>query len=323
MVLVSDSPGNNYGALGVLTLEDVIEELIGEEIIDESDVYIDVHKAIRRLNPSPIARRSKNAHLHGKDQMSDKVGNAAANVVASAVAQGEQENLIADGTLVVDADGSSRRQQSTDGNAQKDDKARGAMKRKLSGKGGLSQEMVQHLKHLGPSNRASAPRTTTSKNIKIKPGTSEDQVKKEMRDNNPSNNVSRQGTFSAGDDPYPSQAAHTMPDVHPSENGMSKASDASDKKDVNVSPRDRSPSDFFGTSKVRTGSVIERQTEVGGITKVVVETTASSEGDEDEEDGQKSDENKKKKGKKSKKNGITEEQGDEPDESTSLLGKKK
>ena len=32
MVLVSDSPGENYGALGVVTLEDVIEELIGEYV---------------------------------------------------------------------------------------------------------------------------------------------------------------------------------------------------------------------------------------------------------------------------------------------------
>ncbi|KAF8246540.1 DUF21-domain-containing protein, partial [Wilcoxina mikolae CBS 423.85] len=54
MVLVSEYPGENHGALGVVTLEDVIEELIGEEIVDESDVYIDVQKAIRRLHPSPL-----------------------------------------------------------------------------------------------------------------------------------------------------------------------------------------------------------------------------------------------------------------------------
>ena len=30
MVLVSEFPGENYGAIGVVTLEDVIEELIGE-----------------------------------------------------------------------------------------------------------------------------------------------------------------------------------------------------------------------------------------------------------------------------------------------------
>ena len=41
MVLVSDFPGQDKGALGVITLEDVIEELIGEEIIDESDVFVE------------------------------------------------------------------------------------------------------------------------------------------------------------------------------------------------------------------------------------------------------------------------------------------
>ncbi|KFA76748.1 hypothetical protein S40288_07827 [Stachybotrys chartarum IBT 40288] len=59
MVLVSEYPGADHGALGVVTLEDVIEELIGEEIVDESDVYVDVHKAIRRLTPAPRARRAQ------------------------------------------------------------------------------------------------------------------------------------------------------------------------------------------------------------------------------------------------------------------------
>ena len=56
MVLVSEYPGGDSGALGVVTLEDVIEELIGEEIIDESDVYVDVPKAIRRNIPAPQFR---------------------------------------------------------------------------------------------------------------------------------------------------------------------------------------------------------------------------------------------------------------------------
>ncbi|ORE05698.1 DUF21-domain-containing protein [Rhizopus microsporus var. microsporus] len=44
MALISNDPGGQTGALGVITLEDVIEELIGEEIIDETDVYVDGKK---------------------------------------------------------------------------------------------------------------------------------------------------------------------------------------------------------------------------------------------------------------------------------------
>ncbi|CAG8486522.1 11194_t:CDS:2 [Ambispora leptoticha] len=61
MVLVTENPGGEGGALGVITLEDVIEELIGEEIIDETDVYVDVHKKVevirrppRQMKPRPF-----------------------------------------------------------------------------------------------------------------------------------------------------------------------------------------------------------------------------------------------------------------------------
>lgn len=47
MILVSDHPGESRGALGVVTLEDVIEEMIGEEIVDETDVFVDVHNKIK------------------------------------------------------------------------------------------------------------------------------------------------------------------------------------------------------------------------------------------------------------------------------------
>jgi hypothetical protein len=52
MVLVSDHPGESHGALGVVTLEDVIEELIGEEIVDETDVFVDVSRHLKRMNPA-------------------------------------------------------------------------------------------------------------------------------------------------------------------------------------------------------------------------------------------------------------------------------
>lgn len=64
MIVISETPGEPTGALGVLTLEDVIEELIGEEIVDESDVYIDINKNIKREVPGPLYKRNLTAYLH-------------------------------------------------------------------------------------------------------------------------------------------------------------------------------------------------------------------------------------------------------------------
>ncbi|KAF7727457.1 hypothetical protein EC973_007526 [Apophysomyces ossiformis] len=64
MALVSSDPGGQSGALGVITLEDVIEELIGEEIIDETDVYVDVRNKIR-----VVRRQVTNKKLNRSQQL--------------------------------------------------------------------------------------------------------------------------------------------------------------------------------------------------------------------------------------------------------------
>lgn len=64
MIVVSEKPGEPTGAVGVLTLEDVIEELIGEEIVDESDVYIDINRNIKRKHPGPLSKRNLTSYLH-------------------------------------------------------------------------------------------------------------------------------------------------------------------------------------------------------------------------------------------------------------------
>ncbi|CAA7266424.1 unnamed protein product [Cyclocybe aegerita] len=54
LLLISRTPGKPGGAIGVITLEDVIEEIISEEIVDETDLYEDNHskRRVRRIWPT-------------------------------------------------------------------------------------------------------------------------------------------------------------------------------------------------------------------------------------------------------------------------------
>ncbi|KAF1998491.1 DUF21-domain-containing protein [Amniculicola lignicola CBS 123094] len=155
MVLVSDSPGEPYGAIGVATLEDVIEELIGEEIVDESDVFIDVHKAVRRLAPAPHMRLPK----RGVPPQRPSFVKVDSESQIPELRKGSFSEL-----------GTSPKTTTY------------LVRRRSSGANGTSEgtrtvlrgndpaQLREHLKHLGPSNPSSRPQASRISTVKIKPG---------------------------------------------------------------------------------------------------------------------------------------------------------
>ncbi|KAI1301038.1 hypothetical protein F5Y03DRAFT_362767 [Xylaria venustula] len=171
MVLISEFPGEDHGALGVVTLEDVIEELIGEEIIDESDVYVDVHKAIRRAHPGPHARAQRKDLMVKDTAVRDGVLVDLAEEEADEEAEiqpkrNSSQNGRSDGSLLSQSPMTTTlllRRTSADQNGK-------TVHTTVPVKTNL-EDMRDHFKNLGPSNPASNPKSTRVSAVKIKPGT--------------------------------------------------------------------------------------------------------------------------------------------------------
>ncbi|RPA96758.1 DUF21-domain-containing protein [Choiromyces venosus 120613-1] len=324
MVLVSDSPGENHGALGVVTLEDVIEELIGEEIIDESDVFIDVHKAIRRIHPSPLSRRSISTHF---PRLNEVTVASTANIAASVVApesithpidpndKQPEDLLVHDGDL-----------RSTDSTPHNDNdpnlpRPPSAIRRssQQASLAGIPENVLPHLKCLGPANLAGNPKSTKYKAVKIKPaGNQDEHVRVPVSTGEGIGQVmqvheSRAGspaTILPGDENSQLDGNNVLANPFAITFDPALLLKKPNSREDGGDEEDEAHLRTIRKRIARSGSLVERVERVGGVHKTVIETTSS--GDESGNGSESS-------GKKDKKDGGSGRKGGDG-ETRPLLG---
>ena len=293
MVLVSEFPGEDHGALGVVTLEDVIEELIGEEIVDESDIFVDVHRGLKRPTPAPQARVpegeivANNEMMDGTDESQDTGSEQKPQHPAL------QRVATADGVKGSSANGDA----STPPRRQ-------SVRRTSSTVGPESKEQARKL---GPSNLASRPKQTRYNTVKIKPGNvasstespkdgptmtmdtapqggvGEGLLKSAGRDAQDGVIAVQQGYGTVGTPPRTPSNAKQVLSPH-SANTVRRVSITSDQpRGRRTSPsttgsmRSSSESRSPKHGVVRSGSITEKRVQAaGGFKKTVLETTSSS-----------------------------------------------
>ena len=279
------------------------------EIIDESDVYVDVPRAIRRHMPAPQSRVPKGAI----------VTEPSTNIAD------EQEDLIDLSEDQKAAHPALRRLATNDGPAAKANGNSNPAMRRSSSIASVTQrdgpkKSKDHAHNLGPSNLASRPRTTRYNTVKIKPGGGglSDAASKARASNfeprrfsastAPQGGVGEGLLNSAGldakDGVMAVQAGYgTMGETPPKSKGRDSAPGnidelspsrvrASENRDPTRSnePRGRasSQSSTVGSMRslgsrskskrgvARSGSLSENVVHAGGIKKTVLETTSSS-----------------------------------------------
>ena len=151
--------------------------MVLREIIDESDVFVDVHKAIRRMAPAPKSRIPKGEIVTEPDS---SIGVGQENAIdiptdqpaphlgARASANGEvQPDVKRKSLSAIPETGTSPKATFL---LRRTSSITGASDRENLAKRGDTPEMREHFKHLGPSNLASRPRQTRYNTVKIKPG---------------------------------------------------------------------------------------------------------------------------------------------------------
>lgn len=134
------------------------------EIIDESDVFIDVHKAIRRMAPAPKSRVPKGKIVEEPPSLASVPQGELVDIDGETQTPNGSRSSAARRRSSVEAP-PPRFQMRTQNTDKESDPRVGWVTQR-----GATDEIREHLKHLGPSNLASRPRHTRYQNVKIKRG---------------------------------------------------------------------------------------------------------------------------------------------------------
>ena len=143
------------------------------EIIDESDVFIDVHKAIRRMAPAPRYRVPKGKVVAAPETVTITTEDLIdLDDEHKEPTRGPTRFASSDGNIlkVNGSHAESGIPPKAVSNVRRTSSIGGASDREIPLKRANTMERREHLKHLGPSNLASRPRQTRYNTVKIKPG---------------------------------------------------------------------------------------------------------------------------------------------------------
>lgn len=204
-----------------------------------------MHKAIRRINPSPLARRTTSTHYRHTDAAITATSlTALAAIGADHIIDTDEAKRTPDELLLLHDDAFPSARAATPDGSIPPNPRRSSQQTSLAG---IPEDILPQLKFLGPANHAGNPRLTTSKTVKIK---------------------------HAGE----GVTTPVVTAVH--ENGMDGSLDHLTQLSVTRTP---TADLVLGKKRIaRSGSLIERVEHVGGVPKTVIETTNNS---DDEAEG--------------------------------------
>ncbi len=252
------------------------------EIIDESDVYVDVHKAIRRANPAPKAWIQRKEILLRDAAAKD-------GVLVDLIEEGDDQLRRTHPASL------SGRNETTLSSSPKTTAffvRKGSAGQTVSVKANL-EDMREHLKHLGPSNPASNPKSTRVSAVKIKPGVGHaadqrlsESVATETVVEDPDGDADEHTSLLRhryGREDSPQRYGSRTTGVREPTNNGSITVEVDAEQPKNNSTGETSPTDSIGSNlsvprrqrgHARSGSITEDVIEAGGVRKVVLKLTS-------------------------------------------------